>query len=64
MIPSTGTSCADSTRELRPQQPTFEPYADGFAAALALQPKASLATSDKYFAHIEKKLDILWTVGP
>ena len=44
------------------------PYVDGFAAALALQRKASLATSDdlfrsdrKDFAHLEKKLDILWT---
>jgi predicted nucleic acid-binding protein len=40
------------------------PYTDGFAAALALQRKAALATSDKDFAHLEKKLDILWTVGP
>jgi uncharacterized protein len=38
------------------------PYVDGFAAALALQRKASLATSDKDFTHIEKKLDILWTL--
>jgi|SRR2546426_4202631 len=37
------------------------PYVDGFAAALALQCKASLATSDKDFALIEKKLNILWT---
>ena len=37
------------------------PYTDGFAAALALQRKASLATSDKDFAFVEKKLDILWT---
>jgi predicted nucleic acid-binding protein len=37
------------------------PYTDGFAAALAVQRKASLATSDKDFAHLEKKLDILWT---
>jgi ribonuclease VapC len=38
------------------------PYVDGFAAALALQRKATLATSDKDFASVEKKLDILWTV--
>ena len=38
------------------------PYVDGFAAALAVARKASLATSDKDFAHIEKKLDLLWTV--
>ena len=38
------------------------PYVDGFAAALAVQRKASLATSDKDFASVEKKLDILWTL--
>jgi len=38
------------------------PYVDGFAAALAAARKAPLATSDKDFAHVEKKLDILWTV--
>jgi len=38
------------------------PYVDGFAAALALTCKASLATSDNDFARIEKKLDILWTM--
>ena len=37
------------------------PYVDGFAAALAVVRKASLATSDKDFTHVEKKLDILWT---
>jgi predicted nucleic acid-binding protein len=37
------------------------PYADCFAAALASDRKASLATSDKDFADVEKKLDILWT---
>ncbi len=36
------------------------PYTDGFAAALALHRKASLATSDKDFARVEKKLDIVW----
>ena len=38
------------------------PYTDGFAAALAVAHKASLATGDKDFACVEKKLDILWTV--
>jgi predicted nucleic acid-binding protein len=38
------------------------PYADCFAAALALTRKAALATFDKDFAHLEKKLAILWTV--
>jgi ribonuclease VapC len=38
------------------------PYVDGFAAALALHRNASLATSDKDFSSLEKKLDILWTL--
>ncbi len=37
------------------------PYVDGFAAALAAARKAALATSDKDFASVEKKLDLLWT---
>ncbi len=37
------------------------PYVDCFAAALAAQRKASLATSDKDFAIVENKIDILWT---
>jgi len=51
-----------SAAELRAEHKL--PYTDGFAAALALQRKASLATSDKDFAIVEKKLDILWTIGP
>jgi uncharacterized protein len=39
------------------------PYTGCFAAALAAQRKALLATSDKDFATVEKKIDILWTVG-
>ena len=38
------------------------PYTDCFAAALAAARKASLATSDKDFASVEKKLDLLWTL--
>jgi predicted nucleic acid-binding protein len=38
------------------------PYVDAFAAALALQRKASLATSDRDFDSVEKKLHILWTL--
>jgi predicted nucleic acid-binding protein len=38
------------------------PYADCFAAALAVSRKAALATTDKDFAHLGKKLDVLWTV--
>jgi predicted nucleic acid-binding protein len=37
------------------------PYTDCFAAGLAAARKASLATSDKDFTHVEKELDILWT---
>lgn len=48
-----------SAAELRAEHKL--PYADAFAAALALHRKASLATSDKDFSHVEKKLDILWT---
>jgi predicted nucleic acid-binding protein len=40
------------------------PYIDCFAAALAVNRKASLATSDKDFAHVEERLEILWTLGP
>ena len=36
------------------------PYTDCFAAALAAVRKASLTTSDRDFAHVEKKLDFLW----
>ena len=38
------------------------PYVDGFAAALAVARKASLATSDKDFSRVDKRLDILWTI--
>jgi uncharacterized protein len=38
------------------------PYSDCFAAALAAHRKAALATSDKDFAQVEKKIDILWTL--
>ena len=37
------------------------PYADCFAAALALHRKATLATGDKDFAQVETKVKILWT---
>ena len=47
--------------ELRANQKL--PYTDCFAAALAAQGKASLATSDRDFATVEKKIDILWTIG-
>ena len=39
------------------------PYADCFAAALAANRKANLATSDKDFSQLTKKLDILWTIA-
>ena len=40
------------------------PYVDGFAAALATTRKASLMTSDKDFAQVEKKVPILWSTSP
>jgi len=39
------------------------PYTDCSAVALAVHRKAFLATSDKAFARVEKKLEILWTHG-
>jgi predicted nucleic acid-binding protein len=38
-------------------------YTDCFAAALATSHKASLATSDKDFTHVEKIIDIVWTTA-
>ena len=35
-------------------------YTDCFAAALAVQRKATLLTSDSDFSCVEKKIDILW----
>jgi predicted nucleic acid-binding protein len=40
------------------------PYADCFAAALALNRKASLITSDADFTQVEKQVTILWTSPP
>ena len=37
------------------------PYADCFAAALAAQRNAPVATSDKDFARVENHVRILWT---
>jgi predicted nucleic acid-binding protein len=39
------------------------PYTDCFAAALAAHRKASLATSDKDFASVEKKIAVHWTIA-
>ena len=39
------------------------PYADCFAAALAKQRKAELATADRDFTQVEKDVGIFWTVG-
>ncbi|MBS1842695.1 MAG: type II toxin-antitoxin system VapC family toxin [Acidobacteria bacterium] len=44
--------------ELRAQ--TKLPYVDGFAAALARERKAELATSDADFACLEPKMKIIW----
>jgi predicted nucleic acid-binding protein len=40
------------------------PYADCFAAALAVDRQATLATSDKHFARVETQLRLLWTTKP
>jgi len=40
------------------------PYADCFAASLAADRKAALATSDKDFTQIENRIRILWTTEP
>jgi predicted nucleic acid-binding protein len=40
------------------------PYADCFAAALAADRKAFLATSDKDFVKVESQVRILWTTAP
>ena len=40
------------------------PYADCFAAALALSRKASLITSDADFSQIAKQVAILWATQP
>jgi predicted nucleic acid-binding protein len=50
-----------SAAELRAEHKL--PYADCFAAAVAVNRRAPLATSDKDFAHVEKKLEILWAIG-
>jgi ribonuclease VapC len=39
------------------------PYADCFAASLAKQRKAELATADRDFAMVQGELRILWTTG-
>lgn len=39
------------------------PYVDCFAAALALQRKATLVTSDKDFEQVENGVKILWANG-
>ncbi len=36
------------------------PYADGFAAALAMQRGATVVTSDSDFASVARKVSILW----
>jgi len=50
-----------SAAELRAESKL--PYTDSFAASLAIARRASLATSDRDFAHVERKLEIIWTVG-
>ncbi len=40
------------------------PYADCFAAALAIDRQATLATSDKHFTQVAAHLRLLWTTKP
>jgi len=40
------------------------PYAGCFAAALAADRQATLATSDKHFARVASHLRLLWTTKP
>lgn len=40
------------------------PYVNCFAAALAADRKALLATSDKDFARVENQIHVLWTTEP
>jgi len=40
------------------------PCADCFAAALAADRQATLATSDKHFARVASHLRVLWTIKP
>ena len=40
------------------------PYADCFAAALAVNRKAALITNDADFAHVEKQVTIFWATSP
>lgn len=40
------------------------PYADCFAAALAVNRKASLVASDTDFAQVQKQVTILWATAP
>jgi predicted nucleic acid-binding protein len=40
------------------------PYADAFAAALALSHGAKLVTADSDFLKVESKLEIVWLVKP
>ena len=39
------------------------PYADCFAAALAQQRKAMIATADKDFTQVDQVVKIVWTTG-
>ncbi|HVH70678.1 MAG TPA: type II toxin-antitoxin system VapC family toxin [Candidatus Dormibacteraeota bacterium] len=48
--------------ELRAQHKL--PYVDCFAAALALNRRAALSTSDSDFAQVEKQVTILWATAP
>jgi predicted nucleic acid-binding protein len=57
-----GYELAKRAAELRAQHKL--PYADCFAAALALNAKASLVTSDRDFAELQRQLTIVWATQP
>lgn len=59
LVPA-GLDLTRSAAELRANHKL--PYLDCFPAALALQRQASLATSDKDFSALAKKLDLLGTL--
>jgi len=54
----------DSTRLAAEIRASYKlPYADSFAASLARQRRAALATGDRDFESLEKAFEILWTTG-
>lgn len=59
-MPQARLAASFKARLPRPSRGHKLPYADAFAAALALTRKASLVTADKDFKAIERHLSIDW----